>query len=164
VDDTAFALPQNDDSALQGVEAPGAVFQRPGRPQVTDAVTRGAARLLIGLGYAPVTEAPLPNGRRADLMALDGKGRIAIVEVKSSLEDYRADGKWPEYAPYCDRFFFAVAPEFPRHVLPAGPGLIVADGFGGAVMIDAPETPLAPARRKALTLHLARLAAWRALG
>ena len=113
------------------------------------------------LGYAPLLEAPLPNGRRADLMALGPRGEVAIVEVKSSVEDFRADQKWRDYPPYCDAFFFAVAPEFPRVVLPAGPGLIVADGFGGAILIDAPITPLAASRRKALTLTFARLAASR---
>ena len=132
------------------------------RPQTTSAVTRGAARLLLDMGYAPLLEVGLPNGRRADLMALSPRGRIAICEVKSSLEDYRTDRKWGEYLPFCDLFFFAVAPEFPREILPEGPGLIVADGFGGAVIIEAPETPLAGARRKALTLAFARLAAMRA--
>jgi hypothetical protein len=133
------------------------------RPETTGAVTRGAARLLVQLGYAPVLEAPLPNGRRADLMAIGPKGEIAIVEVKSSIEDYRADHKWSEYAPYCDAFYFAVAPEFPREILPEGLGLIVADGFGGAILADSPVVVLPAARRKALTLALARLAALRAL-
>ena len=132
------------------------------RPEVTDAVTRGAARLFDALGYAPLLEVGLPNGRRADIMALGPRGQIAIVEVKSSLEDFRVDLKWPEYLPYCDAFFFAVAPEFPRDILPEGPGLVIADGFGGAVLTEAPATPLAPARRKALTLAFARLAAFRA--
>jgi hypothetical protein len=133
------------------------------RPETTGAVTRGAARLLVQLGYAPVLEAPLPNGRRADLMAIGPKGEIAIVEVKSSVEDYRTDHKWSEYAPYCDAFYFAVAPEFPREILPEALGLIVADNFGGAILADSPVVPLPAARRKALTLALARLAALRAL-
>ena len=132
------------------------------RPHITSAVTRGAARLLIDLGFAPLLEVGLPNGRRADLMALSPKGRIVICEVKSGLEDYRTDRKWGEYLPFCDAFFFAVAPEFPQTILPEGPGLIVADGFGGAVILEAPNTPLAPARRKALTISFARLAAMRA--
>jgi len=134
------------------------------RPETTGVVTRGVARLLVELGLAPLAEVTLPNGRRADLMAVGPRGRIVIVEVKSSLEDYRVDQKWGEYAPFCDAFYFAVAPHFPRAVLPIGPGLIVADGFGGAVLIDAPLTPLPAARRKALTLSFARLAAMRALG
>ncbi len=133
------------------------------RPETTGAVTRGAARLLVQLGHAPVLEAPLPNGRRADLMALGPKGEITIVEVKSSVEDFRTDHKWAEYAPYCDAFYFAVAPEFPREILPQGLGLIVADGFGGAILAESPHVPLPAARRKALTLALARLAALRAL-
>lgn len=132
------------------------------RPETTSAVTRGAARLFEALGYAPLLEIRLPNGRRADIMALGPKGQIAICEVKSSLEDFRCDAKWPEYMPYCDAFYFAVAPEFPREILPDEPGLIVADGFGGAVISDAPVVSLAPARRKALTLAFARLAALRA--
>src|SRR6185503_9724200 len=100
----------------------------------------------------------------ADLMALGRKGEIFIVEVKSSLEDFRTDQKWGEYLPYCDAFAFAVAPEFPREVLPEEPGLIVADGFGGAVLREPPMTPLAGSRRKALTIAFARLAALRAGG
>jgi hypothetical protein len=131
------------------------------RPETTGVVTRGAAKLLAALGYAPLCEVCLPNGRRADLMALGPKGEIVIVEVKSSLEDYRCDRKWGEYLPFCDAFYFAVSPEFPREILADGPGLIVADGFGGAVLVDAPLAPLVPARRKALTLAFGRLAAMR---
>ena len=134
------------------------------RPETTAQVTRGAARLLAALSYAPLAEVTLPNGRRADLMALGPKGQIFIVEVKSSVEDFRADQKWWEYQPYCDAFAFAVAPEFPRDVLPDEPGLMVADAFGGAVLREAPSVPLAGARRKALTLAFARLAAMRAAG
>jgi len=141
------------------VNAPALAFSR---SETTGVVTRGAARLLTALGYAPLAEAPLPNGRRADLLALSPRGEFALVEVKSSVEDYRADRKWADYLPYCDAFYFAVAPEFPRGVLPEGPGLIVADGFGGAVLTPAPPNPLAPARRRALTLSFARLAAMRA--
>jgi len=133
------------------------------RPQTTLAVTRGAGRLMLDLGYIPLLEVGLPNGRRADVMALGPKGDIVICEVKSGIEDYRVDRKWPEYAPFCDAFFFAVAPEFPQGILPDEPGLVVCDGFGGAVLREAPRTPLAPARRKALTLAFARLAAMRTL-
>jgi hypothetical protein len=134
------------------------------RPETTASVTRGAGRLLTALGYAPLAEVTLPNGRRADLMALGPKGQIFIVEVKSGLKDFRTDQKWHEYQPYCDAFAFAVGPEFPREALPDEPGLIVADGFGGAVLREAELTPLAGARRKALTLAFARLAALRAAG
>src|SRR5678816_2069463 len=134
------------------------------RPETTATVTRGAARPPVAPGYAPLTEVTLPNGPRADLTALGRKGEIFIVEVKSSLEDFRCDTKWHEYQPYCDAFAFAVAPEFPREILPDEPGLIVADGFGGAVLREAPVAPLVGARRKALTLAFGRLAALRAAG
>lgn len=133
------------------------------RPETTLGVTRGAARLMVDLGYAPLTEVCLPNGRRADVMALGPRGDIVICEVKSGIEDYRADRKWGDYGPFCDAFYFAVAPEFPRDVLPEAPGLIVADGFGGAVVREPSPTPLAPARRKALTLAFARLGALRTM-
>lgn len=131
------------------------------RPETTLTVTRGVARLFQALGYAPLLEVCLPNGRRADVMAVGPRGEIAIAEVKSGIEDYRVDRKWGEYLDYCDAFYFAVAPEFPRDVLAEGPGLIVADSFGGAVLTEAPLAPLAGARRKALTLAFARLAATR---
>jgi hypothetical protein len=133
------------------------------RPAITSTVTRGAARLFLDLGYAPLLEVGLPNGRRADIMAIGPRGQIAVAEVKSGVEDYRADQKWGDYLPFCDAFFFAVAPEFPQTILPGEPGLIVADGFGGAVIREAPTSALAGARRKALTLAFARLAAGRAL-
>jgi hypothetical protein len=132
------------------------------RPETTLAVTRGAARVFVDLGYAPLLEVGLPNGRRADIMALGRRGEIAIVEVKSGKDDFVTDRKWGEYLSYCDAFFFAVAPEFPRELLPAEPGLIVADAFGGAVLREAPASNLAGARRKALTIAFARLAALRA--
>lgn len=133
------------------------------RPETTLSVTRGAARVLVDLGYAPLLEVCLPNSRRADVMAIGPRGDIVICEVKSGIEDYRVDRKWGEYAPFCDAFYFAVAPEFPSNILPDHPGLIVADGFGGAVVRDAPLAALAPARRKALTIAFARLGAMRTL-
>ena len=145
---------------MAAVEAVVLTFSR---PETTGAVTRGAARLFTALGYAPLLEVGLPNGRRADIMALGPRGQIAVVEVKSGLHDYRADRKWGEYLPYCDAFFFAVAPEFPRDILPPEPGLIVADAFDGAVLREAPVTSLAGARRRALTVAFGRLAAMRAM-
>jgi hypothetical protein len=133
------------------------------RPETTSAVTRGAARLFMAMGYAPVLEVCLPNGRRADIMALGSRGQIAIAEVKSGIHDFRTDQKWGDYLAYCDVFYFAVAPEFPREILPGEPGLIVADAFDGAVLRESPLTSLTGARRKALIIAFARLAAGRAL-
>lgn len=125
------------------------------------AITRGAARLCADLGYVVLTEFELPDGRRADVMALGRAGDLLIVEVKSGLADFRSDSKWTEYRNYCDRLCFAVDERFPRDVLPDDAGLIIADGFGGALVRAAPEHRLAAARRKALTLRFARAAAAR---
>jgi hypothetical protein len=97
-------------------------------------------------------------------MALGPRGEIVICEVKSGVEDFRCDQKWREYGPFCDAFYFAVAPDFPQPLIAEDCGLIVADGFGGAILREAAPTALAPARRKALTLAFARLAALRAGG
>lgn len=134
-------------------------------PAIDDAraLMRGAARMLLERGVTAVTEFTLPSGRRADLAGLGRKGEVLIVEVKSGLADYRADDKWPDYFAWCDRFYFAVSERFPSARLPAQAGLIVADGFGGAVVRESPLRPLAPARRKALTLKFARTAAERTL-
>jgi hypothetical protein len=128
------------------------------------AICRGVARLLRTHGVAAVTELALANGRRADVAGLADSGEIWIVEIKSSLEDFRADQKWPEYREFCDRLFFAVAPDFPRQVLPQDTGIIVADRYGGEIVRAAPEHKLAGARRRAMTLRLARTAALRLQG
>ena len=104
---------------------------------------------------------PLGNGRRADILAVGRDGEIWIVEIKSSIADFRADQKWPEYRDYCDALLFAVAPDFPSDILPADTGLILADAYAGEVVREAPRHPLSPARRKALTLSIARMAAMR---
>jgi hypothetical protein len=124
-------------------------------------IARGVTRLMALHGLACVYEMPLANGRRADVAALSEAGEIWIIEVKSCLDDFRADQKWPEYRDFCDRLLFAVAPDFPRQVLPADTGLIVADRFGGEIVRAAPEHRLAGARRKAMSLRFARLAAFR---
>jgi len=131
------------------------------RPETTHRVTKGAARLLRDMGYAPLMEVRLPNGRRADVLALGRKGDVIIVEVKSGIDDYRVDRKWQEYAPFCDAFYFAVAPEFPQNILPDDAGLIHADGFGGAVIREALPQALAAARRKAMLIAFGRLSAFR---
>jgi hypothetical protein len=131
------------------------------RPDTTALLARGVTRMLLEHGLAPILEVPLANGRRADVMAITGSGEIWIVETKSCLADYACDEKWPEYLEYCDRFFFGVTETFPRDLIPEDAGLIVADGFGGAILRESPTRPLVAARRKAVTLLFARLAAGR---
>jgi hypothetical protein len=124
-------------------------------------ICRGAQRALAQLGYASLAEVPLANGRRADLLAVSRDGTLLIVEVKSSVADFRSDRKWTEYRAYCDRLSFAVPTDFPRELVPEDCGLIVADPFGAAVLRDGLHQALAPARRRALTLRFARIAAAR---
>lgn len=125
------------------------------------AVARGAQRLLLSLGLACVSELPLASGRRADLVALGGDGEFWIIEIKSSVEDFRADQKWPDYRFHCDRLFFATAPHVPTAMFPDDAGLILADGFGAALVQDAPEHRLHPSTRRSMMLAFARAAALR---
>jgi hypothetical protein len=125
------------------------------------AIARGVRRLLATLGMASVTELSLANGRRADIVAVSDKGEIWIVEIKSSVADFRADSKWPEYEAFADRLLFAVAPDFPIEILPAETGLVLADLYGAEIVRPAPCNPLPGARRKAMTLRIARTAAIR---
>ena len=124
-------------------------------------ICRGAMRALRTLGFAGITELTLATGRRADIIAVNAGGEIWIVEIKSSIEDFRADTKWPEYRDYCDRLLFAVAPDFPREILPEDAGLLIADRFGGEVVRAAPHTALPGARRKAMLIAIGRAACLR---
>jgi hypothetical protein len=125
------------------------------------AVARGTARLLHAHGFCVVRELPLPSGRRADLVALDAGGEIWIVEIKSSVADFRADQKWPDYRTHSDRLFFATHTDVPREIFPPDAGLIVADAFGAEFHCEAPEHRLPAATRKAMMLLFARAAALR---
>src|SRR5262249_18615134 len=124
-------------------------------------VAPGTQRLLTSLGLSCVSELPLPSGRRADLVALSGDGEIWIVEIKSSIADFRADQKWSDYRFHCDRLFFATTTEVPCEIFPPDTGLIVADGFGAELVCGAPEHRLHAATRKSMMLAFARAAALR---
>jgi hypothetical protein len=113
------------------------------------------------MGHAVLAEFPLTSGRRADILSLGEKGEIWIVEVKSGIPDFRADRKWQDYLEWCDRFFFAVGPEFPANILPGMAGLFIADEYGALIAREPESVPLPGARRKALTLRFAHLAARR---
>lgn len=126
-------------------------------------IVRGVQRMLADLGWASLTEVTLANGRRADVMAVSAQGEILVLEVKSCLQDFASDQKWPEYGPYCDQFYFAVDCDFPQDRLPPDEGLVVADAFGGAILRPAARRKLASPRRRVLTLGFARLAAARLL-
>ncbi len=123
------------------------------------AVTRGARRFLRASGFAVLGELPLPNGRRADLVALAPDGALRIVEVKSSRADFQADRKWTDYRDYCDRFYFAAPAELDVALFPDDAGLIVADSHGGMLAREAPVLRLAPASRRAMLVRFGALAA-----
>ncbi len=137
-----------------------------GQPPIAGEVARGVTRLFCRQDLFAICEVPLPNGRRADMMAIDPKGQLTIVEIKVSRADLVGDGKWTDYLDYCDRFYWAV----PSHLtailddprfLPGEAGLLVADRYDAAVWREAVHRPLAPARRKAELLRFARRAARR---
>jgi len=125
------------------------------------AIARGTARLLRSLGFSCISELPLPSGRRADLVALNNASEIWIVEIKSSIEDFRADQKWMDYRMHCDRLFFATTVEVPCEIFPSDTGLIVADAFGAQIVCEAPEHRLHASTRKSMMLGVARAAALR---
>src|SRR6202023_1314602 len=125
------------------------------------AIARGTARLLRSLGFSCVSELSLPSGRRADLVALNDRGEIWFVEIKSSVEDLRADQKWPEYRAHCARLFFAFTQDMPCELFPAETGLIVADAYGAHLYCEAPEHRLPAPTRKQMTVRFAMAAAQR---
>lgn len=124
-------------------------------------LARGIGRMFATMNQASVTEFTFRNGRRADVLALDGKGRFTIVEVKTSVADFQSDAKWPDYLDYCDFYYFGVPEDFPADILPEGHGLIIADRYGAAIVRQAAESPVNAARRKAQTLAFAIQAARR---
>lgn len=132
-----------------------------GYPERTAAIRLAAGRLCLAAGWSALHEVSLPNGRRADLLALRPDGGFVCIEVKSGLRDFLTDAKWPEYLHYADALYFAVDGDFPADMLPAEAGLIVAhDGVADLLRL-APEQALAPARRRALLHRFAHLAALR---
>jgi hypothetical protein len=124
-------------------------------------LARGLVRHLCQLGLTAIPEVVLPNGRRADLAALGRSGEIWIIEIKSSVEDFRTDTKWRDYLPFCDRFFFASHVDVPPEIYPEEAGFILCDGFGAEIIRQNQRSPLAGPTRKALTIDLARLASLR---
>ncbi|QNP45499.1 MmcB family DNA repair protein [Sphingomonas sediminicola] len=135
-------------------------------PPIAAEVARGVTRLFCRSDLFAICEVPLPNGRRADMMAIDAKGALTIVEIKVAKADLLSDAKWTDYLEYCDRFFWAVPPDLApicngERFMPNEAGLIVADRYDAALMREALHRPLAPARRKAELLRFARRAARR---
>lgn len=124
-------------------------------------IRRGVQALLSQMRHACLPELSLASGRRADLVSLSEKGEIWIVEIKSSIEDFRTDRKWHEYRQHCDKLFFATLPDVPQEIFPQDCGLFLSDGYGAHLLREAPEHKLAPATRKSVTLNFARASAHR---
>lgn len=125
------------------------------------AVARGVGRTLIEHGFSVLTEFPLISGRRVDVIGLGRDGEFTVVEIKTSVADFRSDGKWPDYLDFCDRFYFAVPEDFPLDILPDEEGLMVADGFAAAVVREAPVRRMNGNRRGSQTRKFARTAGLR---
>jgi hypothetical protein len=129
--------------------------------EIAAELQRGVCRAFRALGLSVVTELPLANGRRADVVGLSPSGDVLIVEIKSCLLDYRTDAKWQDYLEFCDRLYFAVAADFPREIIPEEAGLILADRYGAELVREGVEERITAARRKAMMLTFARAAALR---
>ncbi len=133
-------------------------------PRSVAPVTRGVSRFLRCLDRSALTEVVLASNRRADILSVGPKGDIWIIETKSSLEDFRADRKWPEYRLYCDQLFFAADETVPPEIFPDDTGFILADAYGAGIIREAPLHPLAGARRKEILIRVARIASNRLYG
>ena len=122
-------------------------------------ICRGVRRLLRARGFSTVTELPLIDGCRADIVALNADGAVLIIEIKSSIADFRADRKWRDYVAQCDRLYFAIPHDLPPAIMPEDAGLIVADRFGAEIVREPEPRPLSSATRRAMMLRFAIAAA-----
>lgn len=122
-------------------------------PALADQLARGICRRLGDLGYGALTEFRVGRGRRVDVIGLNREGRFVIAEIKTSVADFRADAKWPDYLPWCDAFYFAVPADFPRDVLPEDEGLIVADAWDATILREAEERAMNATRRRTQILR-----------
>lgn len=151
-------------------DANGACADFPGSPLCAADVARGTTRMLLRHDLVAMAEVPLDGNRRADLMAIDPRGQIVIVEIKVSRADLLGDSKWTEYLGCCDRYYWAVPAGFdvtPLNgpaFLPERTGIIVADRYDAAVIREAHTTPIPAATRKRATLAFGRRAARRLIG
>ena len=137
-------------------------LSEPGPPVMPgQRLARGVCRHLRALDFVAIEEFVPAPGLRVDVLALGPKGELWVVECKSGRADFQSDRKWHGYLDWCDRFFWAVDQDFPTGLLPADTGLILADAYDAEILRMAPESPLAPARRKVMVQKFARHAALR---
>lgn len=149
--------------------SPEADFRSPGLNACAVDVARGVTRMMLRHDLVAICEVTLDNGRRADVMAVDARGGIVIVEIKVSRADLLGDTKWPDYLGHCDRFFWAVpagfdtAPLDREMFMPQRTGVIVADRYDATILREAHSVPMAAARRRRCTLGFARRAGMRSI-
>ncbi len=149
---------------------PASCVDDPLSPLCAADVARGVTRMLLRHDLITIPEVPLEGGRRADLMALDARGQVVVVEIKVSRADMLGDGKWPDYLAHCDRFYWAVPAGFDwspldsAAFLPERTGIIVADRYDAAIVREAHSVPLPSHVRKKATLNFARRAGRRMIG
>jgi len=133
-------------------------------PTGAAAVARGVCRLFARSDIWTTTEVPLRNNRRTDLMGVDARGQIIIVEIKTARGDLMGDSKWTDYLDYCDKFYWALpigfdASPLEREIfMPDRCGLIIADAYDAEIARPAASHALAPARRKTEIARLSRIA------
>ncbi len=125
------------------------------------AIRRGVCRRLRAENMALIPEVTLRSGRRADLVALGADGAITIVEIKSSIKDFRADSKWQDYCLHADHFYFATGPHVPAEIFPVEAGLIIADPYGAEILRPSGCVKLPAATRKEMLIRIARTGAHR---
>ncbi|QQV77146.1 MmcB family DNA repair protein [Sphingomonas aliaeris] len=149
---------------------PDSCIDAPGSPLCAADVCRGTTRMLLRHDLIAMGEVPLDGGRRADLMAIDARGQIVIVEIKVSRADLLGDGKWTDYLAHCDRYYWAIPAGFDASpldgaaFLPERTGIIIADRYDAAIVREAHTDPLSAATRKKCTLAFARRAGRRLIG
>jgi hypothetical protein len=122
-------------------------------------ISRGICRYLRNLGYSPLTEFKLLSKRRVDVIGLNKAGQFIIIEIKSSVADFRSDDKWQEYLPFSDQMYFAVANGFPLEILPDECGIMIADAYNAAVIRESQTRKLNAARRRTQIVRFAKTAA-----
>lgn len=160
---------QSGNNVFQGAKSEMPVISNHQNPNEFDgrqsetamAIRRGILKGMAETDIVFLPELTLSGGRRADLVGLDRKGLVIVIEIKSSVADFQVDKKWPEYKAFCDRFYFATHPDVPSHIFPENEGFILADVHGCEIIREAQVGKLSPATRKALTLRFARSAALR---
>jgi len=122
-------------------------------------ISRGICRYLRNLNYSPLTEFKLITKRRVDVIGLNKSGKFIIVEIKSSVDDLRADRKWREYKSFADEIYFAVANGFPLELLPEDSGIVIADAYNAAIIRPSPVKKLNASRRQTQIVRFAKIAA-----